>query len=222
MVEAMAPRAETVIIVTADHGEGLGEHELLDHRSSVYQTLLAVPCIIRYPARFPVGRTKLPINLIDLFPTMLDLAGISTASIPKGIAGYSLCDAEKQVPRSRALISERLPIRPHNPAEDFGLQAPPLPAEAGFPLLRTIIKDGQKLIWRDDQTMELYQLSNDRAESTNLIQGSMLTAKALLAELDLWVKTSGAEQLPNPTMPPPLPADPHLLQEIKALGYIRP
>jgi arylsulfatase A-like enzyme len=67
---------DTVIVVTADHGENLGEHHLLDHQYALNQSLVRVPLIVRYPARFAPGHDKRPVMSMDLFPTLLELAGL--------------------------------------------------------------------------------------------------------------------------------------------------
>jgi len=77
---------DTVVIVTSDHGENLGDHELMDHQYSVHETLLAVPLVIHVPEawrdRFdpgaaPGGSRDDPALLTDLFATVLDLAGLA-------------------------------------------------------------------------------------------------------------------------------------------------
>jgi arylsulfatase A-like enzyme len=68
----------TVVILTADHGEHLGEHHMLDHQYSLYRPLINVPLVIHYPERFPAGRDLSPVMNFDLFPTVLELAGIDS------------------------------------------------------------------------------------------------------------------------------------------------
>ena len=68
----------TVIILTADHGEHLGEHHMLDHQYALYRPLLNVPLLIHYPKRFEPGRDQNPVMNFDLFPTVLELAGLET------------------------------------------------------------------------------------------------------------------------------------------------
>jgi arylsulfatase A-like enzyme len=72
----------TIIAVTADHGENLGEHHLMDHKMSVHDTVLHVPLVLRYPPQVAARQTiDLPVQMHDLFPTLLGLAGVS---LPKG------------------------------------------------------------------------------------------------------------------------------------------
>jgi hypothetical protein len=64
----------TVVIVTSDHGEQFGEHGLFLHGNSLYQPLLHVPLVIRYPPAVPPGvRVASRATLRDLSATVLDL-----------------------------------------------------------------------------------------------------------------------------------------------------
>jgi len=65
---------QTMVIITADHGENIGDHGLIDHQNSLHDTLLKVPLIIRYPQLFPGGkRIKGQVELKDIFYTILDV-----------------------------------------------------------------------------------------------------------------------------------------------------
>ena len=72
-----------LLVVTADHGENIGEHGLVDHKLSVADTLLHVPLVIHSPGRFE-GGAAIPaqVRLQDLFPTLLEAAG---AAVPGGL-----------------------------------------------------------------------------------------------------------------------------------------
>jgi len=65
----------TLILFTADHGEQFGEHGLMIHNNSVYETLLRVPFVLSGPG-VPVGETALRPHLEDVPPTLLALAGL--------------------------------------------------------------------------------------------------------------------------------------------------
>ncbi|MFH1999605.1 MAG: sulfatase, partial [Planctomycetota bacterium] len=66
---------DATIIVTADHGEGLGEHGERTHGFLTYQGTIKVPLIIKSPGIRP-GRVDQPVSLADIFPTALDLFGL--------------------------------------------------------------------------------------------------------------------------------------------------
>ncbi len=67
----------TIIAVVGDHGENIGEHGLMDHKMSVHDTLLHVPLVLRFPERIRPGqRIDRVVQMHDLFPTLLGLAGV--------------------------------------------------------------------------------------------------------------------------------------------------
>jgi arylsulfatase A-like enzyme len=88
---------ETLLVVTSDHGEAFGEHELcgiplIDHQLSLHAELLDIPLIIRYPPGAGSGdragrRVAHPVSAIDLLPTILEAAG---ATVPDSLPGTSL------------------------------------------------------------------------------------------------------------------------------------
>jgi arylsulfatase A-like enzyme len=65
---------DTVVILTSDHGEHLGEHHMLDHQYSLYEPVLRVPLLIHAPGRIEPGRDPRPVSTVDLFATVLALA----------------------------------------------------------------------------------------------------------------------------------------------------
>jgi arylsulfatase A-like enzyme len=71
---------DAVIIVTSDHGENVGDHGLMDHQFGVFETLLAVPLVMRAPGRLDTGVRDDPVMLTDIFPSVLETAGVD--SIP--------------------------------------------------------------------------------------------------------------------------------------------
>ena len=90
---------DLLIVFTADHGEAFGEHGLKGHQDVMYEEVLRVPLIVQYPAMGPPRRISAPVELIDLFATIADLAGLSP---PAGTRSESL------VPLLNATRAERL------------------------------------------------------------------------------------------------------------------
>ncbi len=81
----------TLLIVTADHGELFGEHELTGHHSSLYLDVLHVPLILRFPSRVPPNtRVKGAVSLRDLAATILDLTSNPDSLLVPGtsLAGH--------------------------------------------------------------------------------------------------------------------------------------
>jgi arylsulfatase A-like enzyme len=81
---------DAYVILLADHGEALCEHDLWEHGYSQYQTDLHVPLILRWPNVLPAGkRVRRLASLIDLMPTLLEQLRISSA---ENLQGTSLVD----------------------------------------------------------------------------------------------------------------------------------
>ncbi len=77
---------DTLIVVVADHGEGLGEHHESTHAALIYDTTMHVPMILRGPG-IPSRRIGAITRTVDLFPTVTDLLGLPT---PRAVQGRSL------------------------------------------------------------------------------------------------------------------------------------
>ena len=76
-LERLAPPEDLLVMVTADHGEAFQEHGWLGHTNRIYDELHHVPWIVRWPGRIAAGRvSSSPVSLVDLAPTVLDLAGV--------------------------------------------------------------------------------------------------------------------------------------------------
>lgn len=77
----------TIMIVTADHGEGLGEHGVAFDHYGLHEEVVHIPLIVRVPGRLPLGLVQEPIGHIHLAPTFLDLLGFP---VPQELPGTSL------------------------------------------------------------------------------------------------------------------------------------
>ena len=73
-LERFGLRQDTVVLFTADHGEMLGERGLW-YKMHFFEWALRVPLIVSAPGRFAAGRVAMPVSLVDVMPTLLELAG---------------------------------------------------------------------------------------------------------------------------------------------------
>lgn len=81
----------TVVVVTADHGEALGGHGVMSHGGMPYREVVRVPLVMALPdGRFAGRRVEAPVSLVDVMPTLLDIARAQT---PDEIVGRSLLPA---------------------------------------------------------------------------------------------------------------------------------
>jgi arylsulfatase A-like enzyme len=67
----------TMLVVTSDHGENLGEHGLLEHQMCLYQTVVSIPLLVRFPEGREAGKTvKRPVQLVDIAPTVAEITQV--------------------------------------------------------------------------------------------------------------------------------------------------
>ncbi len=99
----------TVLVVTADHGEELEEHGRMSHGQTVYQEVLQVPLVIHTPGAVPAGRRPGRASLIDVVPTLLDLLGMPLPDGDASLDGVSLAGrltgSGRQAPDDRTFLA---------------------------------------------------------------------------------------------------------------------
>jgi len=163
----------TMIVVTADHGESFGERRLFQHGNSLYSNLLHVGLVVKYPHQAHTGVVSTPVSLIDILPTVLRAAGVEP---PAGVQGVDLLDPAASQPRN--LFSESFPCPVmHGPACPGGC------------LMRTVVSWPNKYIFSSNGKSEVYQLQQDPKETHNLFGSLSPTAQILATQLNAWIKT---------------------------------
>jgi arylsulfatase A-like enzyme len=191
-------RDRTLVIVTADHGEGLGQHGTLDHAPHVYDEQLRVPLLLRWPGQIQAGRRiATPVGLVDLAPTVADLAGVRP---PADADGRSLAASlrSREDPPARPILGRRR----HYAKVVNGNRG-----------TRYFVRDGRwKYIHSNDRPDELYDLENDSGETENLAAREAETVRALHRTL---AKHLAAHPRPDET--PAIPDD--VRSGLSALGY---
>jgi len=104
-VESAGPERDTVIIVTADHGEAFGEHgHYFGHDPVVYAPVTGVPLIITWPGRLAPARVEAPVSLVDVLPTLAEWFGGDVEHDLDGRSLVAMLDGEGDPP-DRALFS---------------------------------------------------------------------------------------------------------------------
>jgi arylsulfatase A-like enzyme/Flp pilus assembly protein TadD len=140
--------ARTLIVLTSDHGEGLGEHGEATHGIFAYESTLHVPLIIHAPGLVGERTVADRVRHVDILPTILDALGLP---VPEGLPGRSLLPAANGVP-----------LEPQ-PAY---FEAMSSALNRGWAPLAGAIRENYKLI--DLPIPELFDLSKDPRESRNL------------------------------------------------------
>ncbi len=214
---------ETVFIVTSDHGENIGDHGMMDHVFSLNESVIKIPLIIHYPKFFPPGiRHEYPVQLTDIFPTLLEIIGADATRYPS--QGRSLIGRK---PGDNALILSEY-YYPKQALEAMGKRGLVKLDEKKTPLdkykrrIKALIKEDMKLIWGSDGRHELYNLRRDPQEKENLIarQEYAKTVQELLKLLD---NLMGKYDLKMPKARPVKQEelDEATRQRLKSLGYVR-
>ncbi len=173
----------TVIVATGDHGEYMGEHGLVRKSAAFYDCLVQVPLIIRgLPGIPPGGEPPVQLEQIDIFPTLLEVAGVAA---PAGIQGRSLMPALRGEACGRectyAEVGSSEPLPAGGPRAELAalkaganreedLSELPLVESGSFYLSRgRMIRSGRwKYAHYSDDRPELYDLSADPWELRNL------------------------------------------------------
>ena len=155
--------SNTLVIVTADHGEHLGEHKIYGHGQSLYRPELHVPLLIAFPAGVPAGvSSSEPVSLRDLAATVVDRAGLGKNSPLPGrtLARFWDHAPEPADPPAQPVLSEL--IRGGKP--DPHIKWPP--ALRGK--MESLVAEGKTYIRNGDGSEEVYDLETDPAEVHNL------------------------------------------------------
>ena len=154
-----------VLVLTADHGESLGEHGERTHGTFLYDATIRVPLIVRLPGAAGAGRTiGAPVETADIAPTLAAIAG---TSLPEPIDGRSLL--------------ELIDGAPGDPERATYAESYYQHVLLGWSPLRAIRTDRWKFV--EAPRPELYDLRADPGETGNLIAGRENLATALAAAL---------------------------------------
>lgn len=187
-------RENTIIVVSGDHGESLGEHGELTHGLLLYQPTLHVPLIVAAPGKLGGrGIIRTPVSLADIAPTVASMAGAPLT----GTDGSDLSTALARVsePEARELYAET--------------EYPTLFGWSGLSALR---RGNFKYIAAPRP--ELYDVAGDRGETRNLRDAERRQTVQLSAALTKLASTA------VPTAPATL--DDETKAKLASLGYVSP
>jgi arylsulfatase A-like enzyme len=190
----------TLILITSDHGDAFVDHNLLGHGvTAVYQEQVHVPLIVKYPGQHDGQRSEEWVSLVDIMPTVLDVAGLPRES---GLQGQSL-----RSPRD----ANSVPVFTEARTMDPYFQVPPMRG-----VRRALFAGPLKLITWSDGSPELYDLNADPSEAHNLFRPGDPSAAALVASMTAWTATIPRQISRSGPRP-----DPATIERLKSLGYIQ-
>ncbi len=196
-----------LLVVTGDHGEFFGEHDLVGHRGSLYNPVLSVPLIFSGEGiDVSAGRISSRVQTLDIVPTILDILDLP---LPGKIDGRSLVPlwADSADPDSvsirRECYAELFPepgLIERYPYMDRRLTA--------------LYSGSWKLIRGDDGSLELYDVAVDPEESVDQMPAEAETGSGLHGMIDKWLEQEDAIQ-------GDVSLDAATVERLRSLGYLR-
>ncbi|MCY2961720.1 MAG: sulfatase [Planctomycetota bacterium] len=197
----------TLVVVVADHGEGLGDHDWQFHRI-LYQEQIRVPLLVRVPGLASTPSVAATVSTTDIAPTVLDYLGVRAPRAMSGRTLRPLLEGRADAPRSA--FADQI--------NGYDLNAAMLTKRPFDDFLYAVVDQGWKLVWRPlhPEKSELFDLDQDPGELRNRYADApdqALRLQKLLARHGSWVTT-----------PCHTPEDPGLdraaaLQILEGLGY---
>ena len=183
---------DTLIIVTADHGEEFLDHANLGHAKSLFEELVGVPLIIKFPGA-QAAVVDLPVGLIDLYPPITEMVGVAT---PSDLRGRSLVDTA----RGRLRVPDSVFAETSRHRE-----------------LRGLVEGRYKLVLDlETDAAHLYDLSADPLEREDVSKREPERASTMLATLRRWMESThrGAARAPDRMLTS------EEEERLRALGYL--
>lgn len=203
----------TMIIITADHGENIGDHGLMDHQFSLHDSLSHVPLIIRYPDIFPRGlRIQSQVQSVDLFSTLCDILQVDDDRIEAQLQGKSLLPSlSGNKLRSYAFSEYLVPNLQHLerkfPHHDYSKY------NASY---RTIRTENFKLIYTiPNGSYQLYNLQDDPMEEKDVSKIYTEVTGEFLTSLTEWTSQVSSYQGKRN-----IQLDDDTIIMLKSLGYM--
>ncbi|WP_135854096.1 sulfatase-like hydrolase/transferase [Halorussus salinus] len=177
---------DTAVVLVGDHGENIGDHGLMDHQYCLYDTLVHVPLVVRPPGdagdRLRGATCEEPVELRDLYPTILSLAGGDPADLDALDSGGPDLDsatsrnvlvsdeADESLCSDREYaVSEYLHPQPEIGDVRDRYDEVPRDISTFDRALRAVRTPDWKYVEASDGTEELYDLREDPAETRNLV-----------------------------------------------------
>ena len=226
VLEQRQNRENTLVIIAADHGDGLGEHDFFGHSFVAYQELLHVPLLIKWPKELPAGqRVTNPVSTRRIFHTILSAAGDLPADREgvngAEIKGLSLCEVAhgRDVEQATAFSEVYPPLTLLSAINDRDPQVADR-FRCGD-LRRSLVKGTHKLIHVDDQPDEFFDLSEDQLELNSVLTHNPADFQQLHQQMNRIIGTVEAQRdnlMAGVALT--IEQDPDLVEHLRGLGYI--
>jgi len=207
---------ESLLILTADHGEHLGEHGMYSHVASLYEPIVHIPLILRYPAAVKPGTVShQPVHHIDIFPTILKSTDIAKTN---GVTntGRSLFESLEKNAASRTLFAEWEGRIPHFVRDRLNNKNREKIEQRFTNKLWMSRTADFKLIADSRGQVELYNTKEDPDEKINLSKKESIIFNKLKTALESWRNSTTKAQ----TVESYDYSAETLKKHLKALGYL--
>jgi arylsulfatase A-like enzyme len=197
----------TLVVITSDHGESLGEHGYYEHGHKLYEPSLAIPLIFWFPAKLPQSKIVNGLyRTVDIMPAILELLEIPIEHEIDGMSFVSSIFSANSDNNNRASYSETLmPQLKENGAALYAYRT------SQWKYIRSK-KDGQIVF------EEIYNLEEDAKENNNLSSVHSSKMKELSLELDKILASNEGKGIRKKTS---LNMDNETREKLRSLGYIK-
>jgi arylsulfatase A-like enzyme len=171
----------SIIIITSDHGDMIGEHRLMHHSYSVYEELIKVPLLVKLPGKDDNGKSyDYLVSLIDIFPTLADLLEIKPNKNIEQLQGCNLFANNDRFNREYVFAEcER-------PKNEFLETYPDFDFSVYDRQLLAIRSKKFKYIWASNGKHQLFNLKEDPSEKENIADKKPLIKNQLKDKLFSW------------------------------------
>jgi arylsulfatase A-like enzyme len=213
-IKALGLWENTLICLTSDHGESMGEHDSRFGHGTLYETNLRVPLILVYPGILTAGRTiSSPVESVDIVPTFLRLAGVE---VPEELDGMDLSPLVVPMKERRKGGED-----PDSVESGMGAHHPGLRPVFAQKVREYAIRRGDwKIAWNEPENLvELYNLSLDPLERKNIAVERRDVIQELLPILSGWVEEGNSRARESLERTGEL--DAVTRERLRALGYLQ-
>lgn len=217
--------SKTVFVVTADHGEMIGDYrDIVGHTLSLHDNLIHVPLMMSHPAYKGGLVVEGVVQIHDLYSSILAWSGISTENIlPAQLQRPSLSDAIADAKEHKGFAFAEEDYTDSYDVLGGLLKVNPALDPKKFPRKQIAIHSPtHKFIWCNDRPGEFYNLVADPLEENNLIATSDPSELSILRDLQNALETwrSNLDLFPPQDVENQTSASPEIRERLQELGYL--